>query len=297
MSKKVKENKRKKRWGDRSDGRRLRSLDPFYFFTPYIMSTRIGSANQIKITVDVANMEKYINKKRAEGLKGFGALHLILAAYVRTVSQLPALNRFISGQRIYARYDIQCMMAVKKDMSIDGEETVIKAHYMPDDTVETVFEKFNTIINETKQSKQNNVESTAKILMYLPRFLLRFTVGLLKFLDYFGILPKFLLEVSPFHGSFFITSMGSLGIPAIYHHLYDFGNCPAFCCYGPKYYKNEIDKNGETVRRKFMDMTFVLDERTCDGLYYAQALKKMLKYINDPDILDTEEITVIEDVD
>lgn len=291
------EKKYKKRWGDRSDGRRIRSLDPFYFFTPFIMKTRIGSANQIKITVDVEDMDAYINKKRKEGLKGFGVLHLMLAAYVRTVSQMPALNRFISGQRIYARYDIQCMMAVKKELSIEGEETVIKAHYMPDDTVETVFEKFNALINETKNSKENNVESTAKILMHLPRFLLKFTVWLLEVFDYFGIMPKKLLEVSPFHGSFFITSMGSLGIPAIYHHLYDFGNCPAFCCYGPKYYKNEIDKNGNPVRRKFMDLTFVLDERTCDGHYYATALKKLLKYIKEPDLLDTEQITVIPDVD
>ncbi|MBQ0111256.1 MAG: 2-oxoglutarate dehydrogenase, partial [Oscillospiraceae bacterium] len=211
--------------------------------------------------------------------------------------QMPALNRFISGQRIYARNDIQCMMAVKKGLSIESEETVIKAFFMPDDTVETIFNKFQTLINETKQSEANNVESTAKFLMHLPRFLLKFAVWFLGLMDYFGILPKKLLDISPFHGSFFITSMGSLGIPVIYHHLYDFGNCPAFCCYGAKYYKTETDEKGEKSKHKCMDMTFVLDERICDGLYYATALKKMLKYIKEPELLDTEKINVIEDVD
>ena len=53
------------------------------------------------------------------------------------------------------------------------------------------------------------------LLTLIPGVFLKFTVWLLKTLDYFGMLPKFLLEVSPFHGSLFFTSMGSLGIPPI----------------------------------------------------------------------------------
>ena len=93
---------------------------------------------------------------------------------------------------------------------------------------------------------------------------LRFVVGVLKFMDYFGLLPKFLLEVSPFHASVFFTSMGSLGIPAIIHHLYDFGNIPAFCAFGRKYRKYELDANGEVVAKRYMDCGFNLDERTVD---------------------------------
>ena len=52
------------------------------------------------------------------------------------------------------------------------------------------------------------------------------------FLDYHGWLPKALMKVSPFHGSMIVTSMGSLGIPAIYHHLYNFGTCSLFVAMG-----------------------------------------------------------------
>ena len=115
--------------------------------------------------------------------------------------------------------------------------------------------------------------------------------------DYFGLLPKFLLEVSPFHGSIFFTSMGSLGIPPIVHHLYDFGNLPVFCAFGCKYRKNEIDMEGNLVQRKYIDFTVNTDERICDGFYFATALKHMKKFLQHPERLDEPLDEVVKDVD
>lgn len=287
----------RRRFGDRPDGRKIRSLKPLNYMIPYIMKTRNTSSNAIKITVEIENMEKYIQKKRLEGLKGFGALHVILATYVRAVSKMPGLNRFIGGQKIFARYDIQVMMAEKKELKLNAPETVIKAFFEPDDDDKTVFEKFSKLTTGGKDmNKDNDVEGTAKIFHFIPGLFLKFAIWLVNFLDYFGILPKFLLKVSPFHGSLFITSMGSLGIPAIFHHLYDFGNCPIFCCYGAKYSANVTGEDGQIYKKRFMDFTFVLDERICDGHYYASALKLMLDYLKNPDKLDTEEIKVVEDI-
>lgn len=289
--------KYKRRIGDRSDGRRIRSIQPMNALIPFIMKRRNGANNQIKVTVDIDNMEKYIQKKRAEGLKGFGALHVILAMYVRAVSKMPGLNRFVSGQRIFARHDIQVMMTIKKEMRLNADETCIKAHFDPSDSVETVYKKFSDLVAENKAvEEENSLDNVAKLFNYIPRILLRFAIGFINFLDYFGLLPKFLLEVSPFHGSMFITSMGSLGIPAIFHHLYDFGNCPIFCCYGAKYSAYVTEKDGSVTKKKFMDFTFVLDERTVDGHYYASALKLMLSYLKNPEKLDNEEIEVVEDI-
>ena len=106
-----------------------------------------------------------------------------------------------------------------------------------------------------------------------------------------------LLDVSPFHGSFFITSMGSLGIPPIFHHLYSFGNVPIFCAIGPKRTEYEIDRNGEVVRKKYLDYTISTDERIVDGYYYATAFRKMKLYFNDPYKLDVPPEKVVEDID
>ena len=93
-----------------------------------------------------------------------------------------------------------------------------------------------------------------------------------------------------------ITSMGSLGIPPIYHHLYDFGNIPVFISYGAKRKVVELNKDGEPVQKRYIDFTVVTDERICDGYYFASALKLMRSYFNNPDQLDNPPEQVIKDI-
>lgn len=288
--------KYKRKFGDRPDGRKIRSMDPINTLVPYIMKKRNGANNMAEVSIDIENIEKYIKKKRAEGLKGFGLLHVMLATYIRTVAQRPGVNRFVSGQKVYARNDIQIMMTIKKEMKLDAEETVVKAFYSPDATPEEVYRVFSKLVDENRaKGDQSELDSTARILNYIPGLLLKFAVWLLNLLDYFGILPKFLLKVSPFHGSFYITSMGSLGIPAIYHHLYDFGNVPLFCSYSAKRYEYVLNKDGVAEKRKFVDFKFVMDERICDGHYYASALKLMCDYLKNPEKLDIP-VEVVPDI-
>ena len=283
----MEEKKYKRKFGDRPDGRKIRSLEPLNTVAPYIMGKRNDATNLATITVDIENIENYIKEKRAQGLKGFGLLHVILAVYVKTVASRPGINRFISGQKIFSRYDIQVMLTIKKSMKLDAQETIIKAYFSPDDTPVTVYEKVMRLIEENRvQGDNSDFDSTARILNYVPGLFLKFAVWFLNLLDYFGLLPKFLLKVSPFHGSFFITSMGSLGIPAIHHHLYNFGNVPIFCSYGAKRNETIINKNGEVEQKKFVDFKFELDERICDGHYYASALKLMNDYLKHPEKLD-----------
>ena len=286
----------KRKFGDRPDGRKIRSLSPLNTVSPYIMTKRNDASNFITVTVDIENIEKYIKEKRAQGLKGFGLLHVMLATYVKTVSRRPGINRFISGQKIFARNDIQVMMTIKKEMRLDAQETVIKAFYSPADTSETIYRKFVDLVEENRaQGDKSDFDSTARILNYIPGLILKFAVWFLNLLDYFGLLPKFLLKVSPFHGSFFITSMGSLGIPAIYHHLYNFGNVPIFCSYSAKRSEYVPNKDGELEQRKFVDFKFVLDERICDGHYYSSALKMMNDYLKHPERLD-EPTEIVPDI-
>ena len=104
-------------WGDRPDGRRLRTLDPMAVVANYIMPTRIGSSNFIRESVDIGPMERYIREKRKQGFTNLGVTHVFLAAYVQCVAKYPALNRFLSGQQVYSRDDdIQFCMVVKTSM-------------------------------------------------------------------------------------------------------------------------------------------------------------------------------------
>ena len=93
---------------------------------------------------------------------------------------------------------------------------------------------YRLLVEENKAASGNGDSSfdiLAKTLTYIPGLLLRGAVAFLRTLDYFGLLPRFLTHLSPFHGSLAITSMGSLGIPPIHHHLYDFGNILFYIIY------------------------------------------------------------------
>ena len=276
-------------WGDRTDGRKIRTLAPMAQITAYFQVERNTCSNFFEESFEISNIDRYIRQKRREGMTDFGITHVLLAAYVRGVAKYPQLNRFISGQKVYSRgNDIQYCMVIKKQMSVDSPDTSIKVHLTPSDTAKDVYEKLNAAVESVKSTQEldSNLDSLIMALNLIPSVVLKFLVWLLKLLDYFGLLPKFLLELSPFHGSLFFTSMGSLGIPPIYHHLYDFGNLPVFGAFGCKRRANEVLEDGTVVQRKYIDVKFVLDERIVDGYYYATFFKYYRRLLRNPEILD-----------
>ena len=294
---KPKPKKRRRRFGDRKEGRKLRTIDPIFRVMPYIMAKRSDAQNTYSDTFDVSKTEAFCREKVKQGYKNFTVLHVFLAAYVRTVSQRPAINRFISGQKIYARNNIEVVMAIKKQMTLDGAETCIKVEFEPTDTIDDVYRKFNKeVMENVGDDSESKVDSAAKILNYIPGLLLRWTVKFLNFLDYFGKLPRTLTKLSPFHGSMIITSMGSLGIKPIYHHIYDFGNLPVFLAYGGKRTEVVLDKDGNVAKERYIDIKVVTDERICDGFYYASAFKVMKRCFENPEILELPPEKVYEDV-
>lgn len=284
-------------WKDRPDGRYVRTSPAIQQITPFIMPQRCGANLLFDESVEITELERYVRAKRRENMPSFGMTHAIIAAYVRTVAKYPAVNRFVAGQRIYSRgEDIAVCMTVKKEMTKESPDTVVKVHFHPGDTVMDVYEKFNAAVANAKDEMEaSNVDDAAGFLTSTPRMVLKLVVWLIRSLDYFGMAPKFLLELSPFHASIYFTSMGSLGIKPVYHHLYDFGTVPAFCAFGRKRRAEEI-KDGQIVERKYMDLRFNLDERICDGFYYASAIKYFLRLLAHPEVLDAAPETIEHDI-
>ena len=286
-------------WGDRPDGRRIRTEPPINQIGPYVMWTRNASTNLFADAVEISNAERYIRQKRREGLTSFGMLHLMVAAYCRALAKYPGLNRFISGQKLYTHgNDIQFCITVKKDMTTDSPDTVIKVHLTPGDTAEDVYRKINKEVEIVKNTPlDSSLDNTANLLTMIPGVFLKFVVWLLRVLDYFGLVPKFLLEISPFHGSVYFTSMGSLGIPPVFHHLYDFGNMPMFISFGCKRRELEVQEDGSVVQKKYVDINITTDERTVDGFYYATFYKHYKHILLRPDVLDNPPEVITPDID
>ena len=289
--------KYKRRFGDRKEGRLLRSLPAFAKFVPFIMPTRNDACNQYEESFEVSDVDRRLRKLRVDGYKGIGILHFIIAAYIRGVSMLPGMNRFVVGRRIYARDNIEVVMTVKRSLAIDATETTIKVVFEPTDTIFDVYRKMSEKIDEIKTVEgNNNTEDVAEAMCKAPRFLLRFALTILRIMDYFGWLPQSLLDASPFHGSMIITDLGSLRIGPIYHHIYNFGTLPVFISFSAKRHAYELDRHGNMVDRKYVDCKFVMDERTVDGHYYAQFLQAFRYICQHPEIVETPPSKVVEDV-
>ena len=288
----------KRRFGDRKDGRLLRSLPGFNKFIPFIMPTKNDALNGYEESFEVTTVDRRLRQLRVEGCKGIGFLHFIIAAYIRIISRFPGFNRFVVGRRIFsAGDDITVVMTVKRSLSIDATETTIKVHFKPTDTIYDVYRKMNEKIDEIKISETNNgTEDFADAVARLPRFLLRFAIQILRIMDYFGWLPEALTEISPFHGSMIITDLGSLGIGPVYHHIYNFGSLPVFIAFGAKRTAYELDQFGTVHKNKYVDAKFTIDERTFDGHYCASIFKLFNQYIDDPSLLEVPPEVVVEDI-
>jgi hypothetical protein len=261
------------------------------------MKSRNDATNYFSDSLEVTEIDRWLREKRTEGFKGMGILHLFLAAYIRTVAYRPALNRFISGQRVFSRSYIETVMTVKRAFSDTSEETTIKVKLLPNDTIFDIYRKMNEKIDEVKASEESNgTDKFAETFAHLPRIIINAVVGLLKLLDYMGWLPQSLLDISPFHGSMIITDLGSIGVPPVHHHIYNFGNLPVFVAFGAKRRAIELDAAGRPAERKYIDYNVSTDERICDGFYLAGSFKYLKYYMRNPRLLESPPEKVVQDI-
>ncbi len=273
-------------FGRRSDGRRLKTIPTFFKVIPCIMPERDDSQVYFKQDIVLSNMDAYIDKKAEEGIR-LSYMNIIYAAMVRIIDERPYLNRFAMNGSLYARNKIYVSLVIKKNFSDEGTETSIKLSFDGTENIFEIKEKLDSAIEKNKDNAvTNNTDNLAKALSLIPGGAIRLAVKFLSFLDKHGIMPKSIIEASPFHTSVFLTNVGSLGIDSIYHHLYNFGTTSMFFAMGKKK-KSYVYDDDEIHEEKCITLAFVGDERICDGYYYATSFKQLSKYLKKPELLET----------
>lgn len=272
-------------FGHRSDGKKVKNLPPIFRVIPCIMLERCDSEVYFKQDISLKTLDEYIDKKAVEGIR-LSYMNIIYAALVRIIHERPRLNRFAKNGTIYQRNKIFVSLAIKKSLTDDGQETVTKIPFEGTENILEIKEKLDAVVEENKDTKtENSMDKTAKILSIVPNGVILSAVKFLNFLDKHGIMPKSLINASPFHTSVFLTNVGSLGIDSIYHHLYNFGTTSMFFSMGKKK-KSYIYEEDEIHEEKCITIAFVGDERICDGYYYATSFKQLVKYLKKPELLE-----------
>ena len=279
----------------RCDGRLLKSIDPFIKIMPYIMSRRSDAQIFTKQLIYTDKINEYLIEKR-EQEQSIKILHFFIAVYVRVIAERPQLNRFVMNNKLFARNKIIISMAVKRALNDDGEETTVKFTFTGKENIFEIAKIVDEKIAEgLKSSDSNMVDKLAAAIMALPGFTKKALVAILKCLDRNNLLPKVIVEASPFHTSLFFTYLRSIKLDYIYHHLYDFGTTSIFVALGKNKKLPVVEKNVQVIKNCF-EIGYVLDERICDGLYFANSLKLVKKYLENPHLLETGLTEIAHDV-
>ncbi len=286
---------RKRRFGDRYDGYRVKESDPLFHVIPHIMRSRLDSQVFFEEQIDISNLRRFILEHREE-IPHLSVYHIFVAAAIRTMVQKPRLNRFISGRKVYARSYLRASLTVKKSMHKDADEALVMPEFLPTDTLREIAYKFNEAVNKVKsEGETNDTDITVKLINLLPGFVKKFVVWGIRNLDAIGKMPKIINRVSPFHSSLFITNVGSIGLRSVYHHLYEFGTTSVFLAIGKKEIIRELNSDGTVSNKNVINIRLVLDERICDGYYFATAVKTFKHLMKNPELLLTPPECISED--
>ena len=214
-------------------------------------------------------------------------MQLTMAAIVRSIYERPEVNRFIMNGRIYQRDKVWMSFTVQRSLRGQTPETTVKIPFEGTESLYEITEKINKAIEEnTVVGEQNDTDKLARIVMGLPGGLFKPAVKFLMWCDRHNLLPRSIIDASPFHTSFFITNLKSLGIGTILHHVYNFGTTSLFVSMGKERYLPVVNQKEHITIKKQMELGITTDERICDGLYFARTIKIMKKYLEHPELLE-----------
>ena len=266
----------------RKDGKRVRNVDPMYSLIPYFLVRRYDAMNTISLDIPLEPIQKYLNAQRKNG-KNISHLGIIIAAVLRATAEFPALNRFIVNRKIYARNEFSVGMVVLKPG--EANDTMNKIYFELEDDIFTVQEKIDRYVEENRRAdNENATDRIMRILLAIPG-LIRFAADILMFLDRHNLLPRAIIEASPFHATMGITNLASIRTNYIHHHIYDFGTMGMFISMG----NTELvpmNRGGINVLEKCIPLGVVMDERIASGHYFAAAFQRIRSYLKDPSLLE-----------
>ena len=269
-------------WKRRPDGTLLPDIPAYRKMMPYLMTTKNSSVVYATAMVDMEKALSFIESPPGMKKGELTVTHLFLRAAVKSLHEFPRLNRFVSGHRLYQRNGIIISFSAKKAFRDDAPIVVIKVQFDPEETLAQMAQRIQEALKEGRSDKESLTDKETSLLLRLPRFLLRSIIWLQSALDYFNLLPRKFIETDLFYASLFVANLGSIGLNAGYHHLYEYGNISLFMTVGKIQPLPAVEGNQVTVRRQ-TEIKISYDERIEDGFYASRALDRLKYYVEHPE--------------
>ena len=279
-------------FGHRPDGKRLRDVDAIVQITPYLMPMRCDAQVFLEHKLDFEMLTRYIAEKNKQG-ENVTFMQIIIAAYVRAVSQHPEINRFIMNKQYYARKNCSVsFVALKESQNNDSAEITLRIEFDPSDTLFDVRDRMNGMVEAGRNEEDDVfVQKLAKAVLAVPG-LATVIVQIVRFLDRYGIAPKVLMKELPFYSGMFITNNASIGLHHVWHHIYNFGNVSLFVGLGSVLKEAAVDSEGQARMKRWLPIGITADERVTSGAHYAAFFADWVKCMNHPEQMEVPPETV-----
>jgi len=280
--------KRPRKWGDRRDGHWVKDAPGINVVMSCLYPKRTDSEVYLHLEVDITDLLRYIEEKNGPGAEYKTTLfHCIVAIVARAVNERPKLNRFVQGARTYERDEITISFVAKRRFTDHSEEALMVYKAKGSDTLADISRRIVGEVHEMREQKQaEGLDDILNKFGRLPRPLLMLIVRTVRWLDFWGKVPKVFTEGDPNYTTVLISNLGSIKCPAVYHHLNNYGTNSVLLTIGAMHKTPTVMPDGSVQVRDFVDIGATLDERIGDGFYFARSLKLIQYICAHPELLD-----------
>jgi len=272
-------------FGFRPDGRRTANIEPIVRITPFFMPMRCDAQVFLQHRIDYERMARYIAEQSMKDEK-VTFMQIIIAAFVRSISEHPEINRYILNKQFFSRTNCTVSFNILRDpTNAEAGETAVKIKFDLTDTIYDVRDRMNAVISVNRgEGTQNLVDKLASLVLSIPG-LASVLVMLVRLLDRYGLCPGALLDELPFHTSMYITNNASIGLHHVNHHIYNFGSTSLFFGMG-SVERVAVVENGQSRMKRYLPIGITADERVTSGAHFAGFFGSMVRYFNDPSLLE-----------
>lgn len=264
----------------RRDATWLRDVHPYRQMLLYISPRRNDSTFQAELDIPAANLLAFLDSESSG--PNATVSHVALAALLETFHQVPQMNRFVSGGRLYQRNDVRVAFSMKRaKLDAKAKVSVVQILRHENEPFVQLCERVNGEVNRERTGEKTYADKEFDLFQLLPHALLKKAPGLMSSLDAHNLLPHSFTCRDPLYSSAFVANLGSLGMPAGHHHLFEWGNCPIFVTLGSVHWKSVATETG-VQPLQVLPLRITYDERIDDGLTAREGLRRIEEILSDP---------------
>ena len=235
---------------------------------------RCDAAVYMNRKLDVTEFVKYTKKLKKE-YPNTTFFHGLVFLLGKTLYSRPKMNYYVQDRKIFTHDDVVIAFVAKEKFEDDSVELQTRVTINPNDTVLDVSEFLYKKVKSIRESKQDDIDDVVDKLGFLPNIIRVPAMGIFKWMDKKGILPKSLRD-NLYYSSAIVSNLGTFKTGAIYHNLTNFGTASSLITFG------EIVEEGN---KYYMEIGATIDERIADGFYFVKALKLLEYMFKNPEVM------------